>query len=127
MIVTFITGVRMSLDTANKYGWVHDRTIIISTNTFRETVSVSTQLYSEIFILITGVMLIATGLELSRLDTGIHHISDKTNISLASKKPVHWDIWYDPDKDIIGVILDDIGISFPLKMFNKWITEPEVT
>jgi len=127
LIVTVITGAKMSLSEVDKYGWIYDRTITVGADVFMERVSIKHQLYAEAFMFITGAMLIITGLDMRQrgIDT-THHLSNIADITFAAAEPTHWDIWYDPDKGIIGVILDDIGISFPLKMFNKWIIEPEV-
>lgn len=124
LIVIFITGVRMSLSDADRYGWNYTRTIIVGTDIFTEKVSISGQLYGEAFIFITGVMLIITGLEMSRYGAGhTSHASTSAGIDFIGTKPTHWDIWYDPRGHIVGVVLDGVGITIPLTMIQKWIEE----
>jgi len=120
LIVIFITAMKMSLNAADKYGWVYNQTVIIGADISTEKVSISLQLFSEIFILMSGVMLITTGLEVSRQLPAHVHWFGPSNISFAPTKPTHWDISYDPHTHIVGVILDDVGITFPLSMFEKW-------
>lgn len=124
LIVIFITGVRLSLDTADKYGWNHNRTIIVGTDILTEEVSVRGQIYSEIFLLMIGISLIITGVEISGSSQHPSHTSITTGIGFTGVESTYWDVYYDPQSRIIGVTLNDMGITLPLAMIEKWIEKP---
>lgn len=124
LIFVFVTGVRMSLNVADKYGWDHSRTITIGTDVFVEEVSTWVQLFAEAFILVSGIVLIITGLEVSRHYTELSlHPSSAVDIGFIGIEPTHWDIWHDPRTHTVGVLLNGVGITLPLTMIKKWIEE----
>ena len=121
LIFVFVTGLRMSLDVADKYGWDYSRTVTMGTDVFVEEVSIWGQLFAEALILISGVMLIVTGLEVSRYSRteNTHRLYSVTEIGFTGIEPTHWDIWHDPQTHTVGVVLNGVGITFPLAMIEK--------
>ncbi len=123
-LLTFVASLRTTFDDVNRYGWYYNMTITIGADVTVEEVSITTHILGEVFLLIAGVMLIISGSEMSGNKT-IHARSptSSTSIEFIGDPPKHWDVWYDPRSHTVGVTLDDVGITFPLSMIEKWIKE----
>lgn len=124
LLLIFVTSLRMSFNDVNRYGWYYNRTITIGADVVVEEVSITANLFGEAFLLVTGIMLIISGSELSSYSGKYTRSqSNDAGIEFLGDPPKHWDIWYDVRSHTVGVTLDGKGVSFPLTMIEKWIEE----
>ena len=128
MILMAVTALRGAYSNAQKYGWTYTMTTTIGDEVTETTVSVSTEIFASLFLVVFGGLLLVNGRVVgTSLTLNFRPLDDdeETGITFPKGDPEFWDLGVDLRTRVIDVTLNDFTMSFPLTKILGWVEKHE--